>query len=53
MPDSKQVPFSGVSDSFSVATDVNQVLQPQQNIQVSPVSADSSGNGSVMAFFPM
>ena len=53
VPDSKQVPFSGVSDSFSVATDVNQVLQPQKNTQVSPVSADSSGNGSVMAFFPM
>lgn len=51
--DSKQVPFSGVSDSFSVATDVRQVLQPQQNSQVSPVSADSSGDGSVMAFFPM
>lgn len=53
VPDSKQVPFSGVSDSFSVATDVSQVLQPQQNTQVSPVSADSSGNSSVMAFFPM
>ena len=53
VPDSKQVPFSGVSDSFSVATGVNQVLQPQQNTQVSPVSANSSGNGSVMAFFPM
>lgn len=53
VPDSKQVSFSGVSDSFSVATDVNQVLQPQQHSQVSPVSADSSGNGSVMAFFPM
>lgn len=53
VPDSKQVSFSGVSDSFSVATDVNQVLQPQQHTQVSPVSADSSGNGSVMAFFPM
>ena len=52
MPDSKQVPFSVVSDSFSVATDVNQVLQPQHT-QVSPVSADSSGNSSVMAFFPM
>jgi hypothetical protein len=50
---SSQVPFSGVSDSFSVATDVNQVLQPQQNTPVSPVSADSSGNSSVMAFFPM
>jgi hypothetical protein len=49
----KQVPFSGVSDSFSVATDVSQVLQPQQNTQVSPVSVDSSGNSSVMAFFPM
>lgn len=53
VPDSKQVSFSGVSDSFSVATDVNQVLQPQQNTQVLPVSVDSSGNGSVMAFFPM
>lgn len=53
VPDSKQVPFSGVSDSFSVATDVSQVLQPQQNTQVSPVSADSSGNSPVMAFFPM
>ena len=53
MSDSNQVPFSGVSDSFSVATDVSQVLQPQQNTQVTPVSADSSGNGSVMAFFPM
>lgn len=52
VPDSKQVSFSGVSDSFSVATDVNQVLQPQHT-QVSPVSADSSGNSSVMAFFPM
>ena len=53
VPDSKQVPFSGVSDSFSVATDVSPVLQPQQNTPVSPVSADSSGNSSVMAFFPM
>jgi hypothetical protein len=53
VPDSSQVPFSGVSDSFSVATDVSQVSQSQQNTQVSPVSADSSGNGSVMAFFPM
>ena len=53
VPDSSQVPFSGVSDSFSVVTDVNQVLQPQQNTPVSPVSADSSGNSSVMAFFPM
>jgi hypothetical protein len=53
VPDSKQVSFSGVSDSFSVATDVSQVLQPQQNTQVSPVSVDSSGNSSVMAFFPM
>lgn len=53
VPDSKQVHFSGVSNSFSVATDVNQVLQPQQNTQVLPVSVDSSGNGSVMAFFPM
>lgn len=53
VPDIKQVPFSGVSDSFSVVTDVNQVLQPQQNTPVSPVSADSSGNSSVMAFFPM
>ena len=52
VPDSKQVSFSGVSDYFSVATDVNQVLQ-SKNTQVSPVSADSSGNGSVMAFFPM
>ena len=52
VPDSNQVPFSGVLDSFSVATDVNQMLQPQ-NTQVSPVSANSSGNGSVMAFFPM
>ena len=52
VPDSKQVSFSGVSDSFSVATDVNQVLQPQHT-QVSPVSADSSGNSSVMAFSPM
>lgn len=51
--DSKQVPSSGVSDSFSVVTDVNQVLQSQQNTQVSPVSEDSSGNSSVMAFFPM
>lgn len=51
-PDSSQVPFSGVSDSFSVTTDVSQVLQPQHT-QVSPVSADSSGNSSVMAFFPM
>jgi len=53
VPDSSQVSFSGVSDSFSVATDVSQVSQSQQNTQVSPVSADSSGNGSVMAFFPM
>lgn len=53
VPDSNQVPFSGVSDSFSVATDVSPVLQPQQNTPVSPVSADSSGNSSVMAFFPM
>ena len=53
VPEGKQVPFSVVSDSFSVATDVSQVLQPQQNTQVSPVSVDSSGNSSVMAFFPM
>lgn len=53
VPDSSQVPFLGVSDSFSVATDVSQALQPQKNTQVSPVSVDSSGNSSVMAFFPM
>ena len=52
VPEGKQVSFSGVSDSFSVATDVSPVLQPQHT-QVSSVSVDSSGNSSVMAFFPM